>query len=200
MPRAKTTDPEVAAKWVPIAKLVPWADNPRHNDEAVALVADSIKRFGFASPIIARSEDNMVIAGHTRLKAAQELGLDKVPVRFLDLDPADARMLALADNKTSELAAWDEVKLSELLGAMTDDELGSMLTTGWDQAELDALMGNWGDPFADEHDDRDDADAIHDAGVAKISIEVPVNEGTRIAEVLRTALTGAGVTFTLGVS
>jgi hypothetical protein len=191
---------EAAAEWVPIGTLKPWADNPRHNQEAVALVAESIKRFGFASPIIARTEDQMVIAGHTRLKAATELGLDKVPVRYLDLDPADARMLALADNKTSEVAAWDEVKLAELLGAMTSDELDVLTATGWDNAELDALMGNWGDPFGDEHDDRDDVDAIHDAGVAKIVIEVPVNEGTRISEVLRAALNDAGVTFTLGVS
>ena len=191
---------ESAAQWVATSSLVPWEDNPRHNDTAVEQVAESIRRFGFASPIIARREDNMVIAGHTRLRAAGTLGLDRVPVRFLDLDPADARMLALADNKTGELAAWDEGGLSDILGSMSDDDLATMLKTGWDQSELDTLLGNWGDPFADEHADRDGADAIHDAGVAKITIEVPVNEGTRISEVLRTALTDSGVTFTLGVS
>lgn len=195
MPKAET-----AAQWVPISTLIPWEDNPRHNDEAVERVADSIRRFGFASPIIARTEDHMVIAGHTRLKAAGVLGLDKVPVRYMDLDPADARMLALADNKTAELAAWDEVKLSDILGAMSDTDLEVLLATGWEQTEVDALLGNWTDPFAGEHGDKDSADAIHDAGVAKITIEVPVSDGTRISELLRQALTEVGVTFTLGVS
>ena len=52
-----------AAEWIPIGDLVPWDQNPRINDEAVAEVAGSIKRFGFASPIIARRADSMVIAG-----------------------------------------------------------------------------------------------------------------------------------------
>src|SRR6516164_2306289 len=108
---------ESAAEWVPISTLKPWKDNPRINDRAVANVAQSIRRFGFGAPIIARKADGEVIAGHTRLKAAVQLGLDRVPVRFLDLDPADAHLLALADNKTAELADWDD----EVLGAVLAD-------------------------------------------------------------------------------
>jgi ParB-like chromosome segregation protein Spo0J len=80
----------------------------------VAKVADSIKRFGFGSPILARLNGEL-IAGHTRLKAAIKLGLDRVPVRYLDLDPADARLLALADNKLAEIAEWDEALLASVL-------------------------------------------------------------------------------------
>ena len=100
---------EAAAEWLPIESLSPWADNPRSNAHAVPEVAKSIKRFGFASPIIARPIDGgglEIVAGHTRHKAAQSLGLDRVPVRVMDLDPADAKLLALADNRLGELADW----------------------------------------------------------------------------------------------
>ena len=75
-----------AAEWIDVSELKPWAENPRVNDHAVEEVAASIKRFGFGAPVVARLEDNMIIAGHTRVKAAQSLNLDKIPVRFLDLD------------------------------------------------------------------------------------------------------------------
>lgn len=93
---------EPAAVWLETSALTPWDRNPRRNDENVARVAASIKRFGFASPIIARAADMTIIAGHTRWKAAQSLGLDRVPVRLLDLDPAEAHLLALADNRLNE--------------------------------------------------------------------------------------------------
>lgn len=112
---------EQAAIWEDIDALVPWDDNPRHNRAAVQAVAESIKRYGFGAPIIARTQNRMVIAGHTRLEAAKRLGLDKVPVRYLDLDPADAKMLALADNKYGEIADWDEDKLQSILNELKED-------------------------------------------------------------------------------
>ena len=85
---------EAAAVWVPVAHLKAWQKNPRDNDKAVPEVMASIKRFGFAAPIIARPNGE-IIAGHTRLKAALELRLPRVPVRYMDLDPAEAHLLAL---------------------------------------------------------------------------------------------------------
>ena len=163
----RTTKPEeVAAIWVSAEELVPWEENPRLNDgAAVEKVAASIKRFGFAAPIVARSEDKMVIAGHTRLKAAIELGLDKVPVRFVDLDPADARMLAIADNRVREEASWNIGALPNILAALELDglDLGDL---GFGLSELDAIMGR-ADPdekspeeFADF--DGDDLEASHE--------------------------------------
>ena len=136
--KKSTKESEPAATWVAIDALTPWADNPRKNDgRPVEAVADSIKRFGFAAPIIARQEDGMVIAGHTRLKAAIKLGLDRVPVRYLDLDPADSRLLALADNKVGELAEWDDEALARIvadidgaelaLAGFTEEDLGDIL-------------------------------------------------------------------------
>lgn len=127
---------EVAAEWVPRSALKPWAKNPRKNDKAVALVVASIKRFGFGAPIIARRADGEVIAGHTRLKAAEVLGLDMVPVRYLDLDPAEAHLLALADNKLNEKAEWADGELASIL---SDYSLEDAALAGWDSKDLDAL-------------------------------------------------------------
>ena len=128
---------ESIGTYTPIEDLKEWDNNPRHNDHAVDEVAKSIKRFGFASPIIARKEDNMVIAGHTRLAAARSLGLDTVPVRFVDLDPTEAQLLALADNKIGELADWDQDLLSEILTDLKDEDLSGI---GFSDAELQELI------------------------------------------------------------
>lgn len=130
---------EPAAVWADADSLVPWDKNPRKNAAAIAEVAESIKRFGFASPIIARTADRMVIAGHTRLAAAKSLGIQQVPVRFVDLDPADARLLALADNKLGEIAEWDAETLAQVLKGL-DDDGASLGGLGWDEEELGSII------------------------------------------------------------
>jgi ParB-like chromosome segregation protein Spo0J len=127
---------EIAAVWVDIAELKPWAKNPRLNDAAVPAVAASIKRFGFSSPIIARREDGEIIAGHTRIKAAETLGLTRVPVRYMDLDPADAHLLAIADNKLNEKADWDESLVASILSEFSLDDAA---LAGFDSNELEKL-------------------------------------------------------------
>jgi len=132
---------EAAATWEAIDSLTPWDRNPRRNDNAVEQVAHSITRFGFGSPILARSSDRVIIGGHTRYKAAQRLGLDKVPVRFLDLDPAEAAALALADNKLGELAEWDDAAVAQILGEL--EAQGAPIDgLGWDDEELRELLGD----------------------------------------------------------
>jgi ParB-like chromosome segregation protein Spo0J len=130
---------EAAATWEAIDSLTPWDRNPRHNDNVVERVAHSITRFGFGSPILARSSDRVIIGGHTRYKAAQRLGMDKVPVRFLDLDPAEAAALALADNKLGELAGWDEEAVAEILGEL-ESQGAPIDGLGWSDAELKRLL------------------------------------------------------------
>jgi ParB-like chromosome segregation protein Spo0J len=91
----------------PLADVHPYPGNPRLNDDAVDAVAESIRRFGFRQPIVVDAE-GVVVAGHTRLKAAQKLGLEKVPVHVArDLSPEEVRAYRLADNATSERAEWD---------------------------------------------------------------------------------------------
>ena len=125
------------AEWVSVGDLVPWDQNPRDNDGAVDAVAKSIERFGFASPIIVRKADSVVIAGHTRLKASIKLGLDKVLVRYMDLDPAMARALAIADNKLGELSDWSE-GLGDVLRELKDElDLDGL---GWSADELEEII------------------------------------------------------------
>jgi hypothetical protein len=119
------------------ATLKAWPQNPRKNDgEPVARVAESIRRFGFAAPIVARRETREIIAGHTRWKAALKLKLSEVPVRFLDLSERDARLLALADNRLGELADWNVPDLVNVLG---EYDTGEVLVAGWDDVDLSAL-------------------------------------------------------------
>lgn len=142
---------EAAAEWVERSRLVPWEKNPRINDEAAKDVAKSIKRLGFGAPIVARKADNMVIAGHTRLKAAEMLKLDRVPVRFVDLDPVDARLMAIADNKLSEKADWDIPQLGDVLSEFSFDDAE---IAGFGKDELDKIAGTIDDdPDAGVGDD-----------------------------------------------
>ncbi len=94
-----------------ISELKPYANNPRLNDGAVDAVAASIKEFGFKVPLVVTA-DGEIIAGHTRLKAAQKLKMKTVPVIIADdLTPEQVRAFRLADNKVGELAGWDFEKL-----------------------------------------------------------------------------------------
>ena len=103
---------------ISISLLREYDNNPRNNDGAVDAVAESIKQFGFKVPIIV-DNDYVIVAGHTRLKAARLLGLDKVPCIVADdLTPEQIKAFRLADNKTAELAGWDFAKLEEELAAL----------------------------------------------------------------------------------
>lgn len=105
--------------------LIPYANNPRLNDNAVDAVAASIKEFGFKVPIVVDSE-NVIINGHTRLKAAHKLGLKQVPCIVADdLTPEQVKAFRLADNKTSELAEWDMDKLGIELGEIPDIDMSA---------------------------------------------------------------------------
>lgn len=87
--------------------LKPYEKNPRKNDEAVQYVAESIKQFGFKVPIII-DKNNVIVAGHTRFKAAKKLGISEVPCIVADdLTEEQIKAFRLADNKVAEKAEWD---------------------------------------------------------------------------------------------
>lgn len=126
-------------KEIKIEELKPYENNPRHNEAAVGPVANSIKEFGFKVPIII-DKDNVIIAGHTRLKAAKLLGLETVPcVLADDLTEEQAKAFRLADNKVSELAEWDfddlEKELEELDAMDLDFEMSDFGFTS-DDSEI----------------------------------------------------------------
>lgn len=98
-----------------ITDIMPYDNNPRNNDNAVEATANSIKEFGWQQPIVV-DHDNVIIVGHTRFKAAKRLGLEQVPVTVADnLTDEQVKAYRLVDNKTSELADWDENLLASEL-------------------------------------------------------------------------------------
>jgi len=120
-------------KQVNIKDLNPYPNNPRANDQAVDAVAESIKQFGFKVPIVI-DKDNVIITGHTRLKAATKLGLKTVPVILADdLTPDQVKAFRLADNKTGEIAVWDFDKLEAELNDIDMD----MEDFGFDEVETE---------------------------------------------------------------
>jgi DNA modification methylase len=138
--------PALAVEAWPVDRPKPYAKNPRRNDAAVDKVAASIREFGWAQPIVVDG-DGVIIIGHTRLKAAKKLGLKTVPVLVrADLSPEQVAALRLADNKTAELAEWDEpllaAELDALVGAVDMEQFGFDLSapTGTDgQTDEDAV-------------------------------------------------------------
>ncbi len=124
-------------------KIIPYARNPRHNTQAVAKVAASIKEFGFRQPIVVDS-DMVIIAGHTRLLAAQQLGIKKVPVHIAEgLTPAQVKAYRLADNRVAQEAEWDDELLAIELGELKEEGF-SLDLTGFDSDELDKLLADLG--------------------------------------------------------
>lgn len=129
--------PKMQIEYWSIDRLIPYARNPRKNDDAVPKMAGLIKEFGFKVPVVIRSTGE-VIDGHLRLKAAQRLGLTEVPVVLADeWTPAQVKAFRLAVNRSAEWADWDEellkLELEELKLEDYDLEL-----IGFDDVLLDA--------------------------------------------------------------
>ena len=98
-----------------LTEIKPYEKNPRYNDEAVTPVANSIKEFGFKVPIVI-DKDGVIVAGHTRYKAAKKLKLEEVPVIVADdLNEEQIKAFRLADNKVGEIATWDDGLLAQEL-------------------------------------------------------------------------------------
>lgn len=122
--------------------LRPNASNPRlHTRKQRRQIACSIKRFGFTNPILV-GDDNAVIAGHGRLEAAQETGLEVVPViRLSGLSPVEQRALMIADNRIAENSVWDPERLQKLLQDLVDTDF-EVEDLGFDIGEIDHYLGN----------------------------------------------------------
>ncbi len=131
-----------------IEDLIPYINNPRINDNAVDEVAGSIAEFGFKNPIII-DEDNVIIAGHTRLLASRKLNLKEVPtIKVDDLTDAQIKAYRIADNRTGEFADWDFEKLNIEL-----EDIGDLFT-GFDHDDIEAMLSdNKYDDFEVEEDD-----------------------------------------------
>ena len=152
-----------------ISHIIPYEDNPRKNKNAIDKVAASIKEFGFKQPIVV-DRDGVIIAGHTRHKAAIQLGLTEVPVlSATDLTDAQVKAYRLADNKTAEFSEWD----TDLLFT----ELGELKVLEFD-------MELFGFDLMDEHSIKDDG---FDVEGALEEIKKPVSKlGDKLYKLLTT--------------
>ena len=134
--------------WVPLNSVHLNPENPRLNEPAVEAVMRPIARFGFRVPLVVNRRTGLIEAGNTRWKAAQRMGLPEVPVIFADDDELTALAFALADNRTAEIATWDEPSLAGLLqrleaageldsSAFSHDDLGSLIA----KLDMEAAQG-----------------------------------------------------------
>lgn len=139
VPSNDPTAPDFA--WWPIARVRPWAQNPRKNAKAVPKVAESIRTFGWGRPLVVNMWpgcEGELIIGHTAWLAAQKLGLDRVPVRVRKMEPAAAHALAIADNKLGEISDWDPDELGRIVGS-GEISASHLEIAGFSAAELQAL-------------------------------------------------------------
>lgn len=121
-------------------ELREYENNPRNNDNAVAAVAASIKEFGFKVPIVIDAA-GVIIAGHTRAKAAARLGLQTVPCIIADdLTEEQIRAFRLADNKTGELAGWDFEKLEAELAQLSEMDMSEFGFIMSDDVDIDEFF------------------------------------------------------------
>jgi DNA modification methylase len=150
---AQKEESSMKVELLPIHSIKPYSNNPRVNDEAVDAVAESINEFGWRNPIVV-DEEMVIICGHTRLLAAQKLGLETAPVHVaVGLTPAQAKAFRLADNQTATLSRWDDGRLAQELVQLQklDFDLGS---TGFSADELIRLLGS------EQNEGQTDPDAV----------------------------------------
>ena len=125
-----------------VDELIPYENNPRKNDEAVEAVANSIKEFGFKNPIII-DKNNVIVCGHTRLKACKKLGIEEVPtISADDLSEEQINAFRISDNSTAELADWDFEKLNIEYDKIKNIDLTKM---GLKPFSLDDIKEDWDD-------------------------------------------------------
>jgi DNA modification methylase len=135
-----------------ITSIKPYPHNPRHNDHAVEAVARSIKEFGFRQPIVV-DEQGVIVVGETRFKAAQRLGLKQVPVHVAKgLTAAQIKAYRIADNKTAELADWNEALLVQELAELQKMDFSCDLL-GFSADELQSYLQTEPAPGATDADD-----------------------------------------------
>lgn len=123
-----------------VDELSEYSENPRNNEAAVPKVVESIENFDFINPI-AITADNIIISGHTRLKAAKTLGIDEVPCIVHDLNEEDARLARIIDNKSNEYSTWDITKLQSELDRLPKTDM-TFFSTGNTFRDLSQRMEN----------------------------------------------------------
>lgn len=141
---------------VPVADLQPHPKNARQGD--IGVIVESIKANGWYGELVVQAGTNVVVAGNHRLEAARALGMETVPVRFYELSDEEAERILLADNRTSDLAAYNDAALAELLSELAVTDAG-LAGTGWDGDDLDGLLADLEREANDPWNDRGHRDS-----------------------------------------
>lgn len=128
--------PKLKIQSVAIGDLKSYPDNPRHGN--VEAIAESLEAHGQIKPLVAQKSTSYVLAGNHTLAAMVELGWTQVDVVYLDVDDAQAKKIVLADNRTADLAHYNEPALAELLTSLD----GDLEATGYTDDDLDRLISN----------------------------------------------------------
>ena len=128
---------------VPLDQLEAHPANANRGD--VGAIHSSIDALGFYGVVIAQAKTNRILAGHHRIEAARQSGIDAVPVMFLDVDDAQALAILVGDNRHARLGTWDEDALIATLQTIASDAADLMPVTGFDGDDLDALIRDAGD-------------------------------------------------------
>lgn len=131
-------NPKPGIRKTPITDLVPHPSNPRRGD--IEAIIQSIETNGWYGTLVAQISTGYVLAGNHRLQAAIHCGLDRVPVHWVDVDDDTAHRILLADNRTTDLATYDEHALADLLVEM--GKTGNLDGTGYDGDDLDDLLAD----------------------------------------------------------
>lgn len=127
-------------KTIKISEIIHYNKNPRKNDRAVEIIEKSIKEFGFLVPIVL-DKNNEIVAGHTRVKAAEKLGIKEIPSIYAkNLTPEQVKAFRIMDNKSHEYAKWDWKLLKEEFQELKDLNFDLELT-GFSGPEIDWLLG-----------------------------------------------------------
>lgn len=130
--------------------LRPHPRNPRRG--SVEAIKGSIDSNGFYGAVIAQKATGYILAGNHRWQAAQQAEAERIPVIWVDVDDDHALRILLADNRTNDLAGYDNELLTELLNELAE-ETGTLLGTGYDEDEIDGILEDLSDPTAEAPDD-----------------------------------------------
>ena len=153
---------------VALAQIKPHPHNARtHSNKQIRQIADSIRAVGFAAPVLI-DEHDVLLAGHGRLEAAKLLGLKTIPAIVVDgLSEAKKRVLLLADNRIAQNAGWDRERLAGELLSLPELLIADGLditVTGFEPAEIDALLSDFENDASDPADEIDPCTACRPCG------------------------------------
>jgi len=171
---------------VPIDDLIRHPETPRRGD--IPAISASIEVNGWYGTVVAQSSTRHVLAGNHRLEAARRLGMTDLPVHWLDVDDATARRIMLADNRTSDLATYDDAVLVQLLEAAAADD--DLFGSGYDGDDLDDLLADIAGDIDNKYASQIVAPVYHPTGDNPAVTDL---SDTEYAETLRSEIEAAGL-------